>query len=422
MAKHSIIKAALAACFLLALTPQANGQLLDPVGGVLGTVGEIGRDTMDTVRGSVSEIDRQAQNLADDRLSRLRRMARRHRNAIEMSDDGPAVRGQIVAIDPRPETLTRARAAGYTIIADEEIADIDIHYVTLGLPAGTSVTEAERELTRIDPEGEFAPNHLHFTSGGSARAVVLVQSALAGADSRISSPAIGVIDGGVADHPVFEGGVEQRGFARGAPIASAHATAVASLAVGRGRMRSGAPGVPLLVADIYGRDPAGGSATALARAIGWMAARRVPVVTISLVGPSNPLVERAVRQAQARGMQIVAPVGNDGPAAPAAYPASYRGVIAVTGVDRRNRPLVEAGRSLHLDYAAPAADMAAATPSGGYSRIRGTSFAVPLVAGRLTALGSRSRLDAEAVDLGPSGTDDQFGRGLVCGDCRTALR
>ncbi len=422
MTQHRIIQAAIATIFMLSLTAQANGQLLDPVGNVLGTVGEIGRDTVDTVRGSVSEIDRQAQRLADDRLSRLRRLTRRNRDQIEMSSDGPAVRGQIVAIDPGPQTLARARAAGYAIIADDEIAGLDIRYVTLGLPAGTSISEAERELARIDPEGEFTANHLHFTSGGTANTVVLVQSALAGADSQISNPAIGIIDGGVADHPVFEGRVEQRGFASGAPVASAHATAVASLAVGRGRMRSGAPGVPLLVADIYGRDPAGGSATALARAIGWMAGRHVPVVTISLVGPSNALVQRAVRQAQARGMQIVAPVGNDGPAAPAAYPASYRGVIAVTGVDRRNRPLVEAGRSLHLDYAAPAADMAAARPGGGYGRIRGTSFAVPLVAGRLTALGSRSRLDAEAEDLGPSGADDRFGRGLVCGDCRTPFR
>ncbi len=42
---------------------------------------------------------------------------------------------------------------------------------------------------------------------------------------------------------------------------------------------------------------------------------------------------------------IVAAVGNDGPSARPAYPASYPGVLAVTGVDGRNRALIEAGRA-----------------------------------------------------------------------------
>ena len=96
-------------------------------------------------------------------------------------------------------------------------------------------------------------------------------------------------------------------------------------------------------------------------------------------------------------------------------------MIAVTGVDGRNRPLIEAGRSLHLDFAAPAADMAAAAPGGGLQAVRGTSFAAPLVAGRL-ARSSLAALNAEAKDLGRKGPDEIFGRGLVCGDCRTPLR
>jgi hypothetical protein len=95
-------------------------------------------------------------------------------------------------------------------------------------------------------------------------------------------------------------------------------------------------------------------------------------------------------------------------------------VIAVTGVDRRNRPLIEAGRGLHLDFAAPGADMAAAAPGGGLKAVRGTSFAVPLVAGRL-ARSSLAALGAEAQDLGRKGPDPIFGRGLVCGECRTPL-
>jgi len=273
---------------------------------------------------------------------------------------------------------------------------------------------------RIAPEGEFAANHLHTQSGVQSPAAF---GALALAEGWASGPAaVGIIDGGVAQHPSLRVPVRQRGFAAGAPFPSAHGTAVASLLAGRGMVRGAAPGTNLFAADVYGRDPAGGNALALARALGWMVAQRVPVVAMSLVGPANPLVARAVAQARARGVHIVAPVGNDGPAAPPAYPASYPGVIAVTGVDGRGRVLAEAGRALHLDYAAPGADMAAAGPNGRLAAVRGTSYAVPLVAGRLAHHVGTARpvatLDAEASGRNLRGV----GRGVICAECRTPNR
>ena len=153
-----------------------------------------------------------------------------------------------------------------------------------------------------------------------------------------------------------------------------------------------------------------------------MVVQRVPVVAISLVGPTNLLVARAIAQAQARGVHIVAAVGNDGPAAPPAYPGLLsrrdRG-------DRRGRARARArrgGARLHLDYAAPGADMAAASPNGGIAPVRGTSFAVPFVAGRLALMSRAARpiaaLDAEATERGRRG----IGRGLICGACRTPCR
>src|SRR3546814_10782006 len=66
-------------------------------------------------------------------------------------------------------------------------------------------------------------------------------------------------------------------------------------------------------------EPAGGNASAIARALGWLVQRGAAVTTISLVGPDNKLLATAVSRAQQRGMLIVAAVGNDGPAAPPAY-------------------------------------------------------------------------------------------------------
>ena len=107
-------------------------------------------------------------------------------------------------------------------------------------------------------------------------------------------------------------------------------------------------------------------------------------------------------------------------------------MIAVTGVDGRNRVLIEAGRATHLDYAAPGADMLAGGTGGRPHRVRGTSFAAPLAAAAiarfypaLSPAGVRAalaRVDAEARDLGPRGPDKSYGRGLVCGDCRTPAK
>jgi subtilisin family serine protease len=175
-----------------------------------------------------------------------------------------------------------------------------------------------------------------------------------------------------------------------------------------------ARGASLLVADVYGGDAAAGSADTIARALGWLAERGVRVINISLVGPPNRLLERAVAALRARGVIIVAAVGNDGPAAPPQYPASYPGVIAVTGVDARDKALTEAGKAAHLDFAAPGADMAAALPGKGYAIVRGTSFAAPLVAARLAmAGGSVERVAAEAVP-----GKGKVGRGIVCKPCR----
>src|SRR6185503_9552733 len=114
-----------------------------------------------------------------------------------------------------------------------------------------------------------------------------------------------------------------RGFATGAPVASQHGSAVASLLAGAGV-------TDLRVADIYGTDPAGGNALALIRALDWLTGGGAKVISISLAGPNNSAVAKAIAAAQRRGVVIVAAVGNDGPAAPPAYPASYPGVVAVT--------------------------------------------------------------------------------------------
>lgn len=353
-------------------------------------------------------------NLADLRRLRLQQLVMDNRSTLEMDPAGnPARRGRLITLDPPAAALAVATRAGFTIAEDELDRELGLRTVTLIIPRGMKLAQAAVMLQRAAPRLNIEFDHIYEPAGG---AIAASSAALAGgiASSAAGGPVIGMIDGGVAASPALaRAAIEQRGFA-GAAEATGHGTAVASLIVGAdGKFRGAAPSASLLVGDVYGGNPAAGSASVIRRAMSWLAAKRPSVINISLVGPRNRLVERVIAAVQARGIKVVAAVGNDGPAAPPLYPASQAGVIAVTGVDGRNRALAEAGRGTHLDYAGPGADMAAALPGNGYARVRGTSFAAPLVAARLALAGSTARLDAEATK-----GSGRVGRGVICGPCR----
>ncbi len=364
------------------------------------------------------------ESLADLRLDRITDFVRTNRETVELDRAGqPAVRGILVALGVDDAMIARASKKGFALIDHDRIDGLDLVIARFRIPENYTLARAQKQLVKLLPDAQVDADNLYFTSGPGG----VLPGAILATSAAPSGESLGLIDGGVAAHPSVAGRVEQRGFARGAPVASRHGTAVASLIIGRGSVRGAAPGSSLLAADVYGKDPAGGNATAIARALGWLAQRRVPVTTISLVGPDNKLLKAAISRAQGRGMLIVAAVGNDGPAAPPSFPASYKGVLAVTGVDTKDHALPEAGRATHVDFAAPGDGVLMATGASSTDRLRGTSFAAPLVAGRLAHYYPAPAIDkiepavraliAEARDLGKKGRDSLYGYGLICADC-----
>lgn len=372
-------------------------------------VGSVVDQIDDTLDRTTREIEREAQRLANDRLRRIDRLVRRNRDIIEFDANGaPARKGELLVMDASPAGLENAGERGFTVLSRESVEELDLELVRLSVPEGMKLAEAQKQLEAIVPDAVVSADTLHFQAGGADAANLVLAAA---APNSIGAP-VGMIDGATGSSVKV---AEQRGFAKGAPYPSNHGSAVASLLsyAGAGTIR---------VADVYGTDKAGGNALAMAKGLGWLVARGSKVVTISLVGPRNPVLGRAIASAQRKGVVIVAAVGNDGPASPPSYPASYESVVAVTAVDGKRRALIEAGRALHLDYAAPGADIYGRNAKGRRMRLRGTSFATPLVAARAAqAIGQgsdwRSALDREAEDLGKKGHDDVFGRGLVCGRC-----
>ncbi|MBV8603649.1 MAG: S8 family serine peptidase [Pelomonas sp.] len=340
------------------------------------------------------------------------------------------VRAELLALPSDDAARARVLALpGVALIEDQALDGLDLHWLRL-----RADTKLLAQLRALDPAGEYDYEHVYLPGGalaGAAATAPAAAAATSAAPAAGAAPAlrVGLVDTGVAAHDALaQTDIRRAACADGARHPAAHGTAVASLLVGRqGRFAGVLPGAQLFAADAYCDAPDGGSVQRVAQGLAWLAREHVGVVNMSLVGPPNLLLQRAVSAAQARGMLIVAAVGNDGPAAPPLYPAAWPGVVGVTGVDAHERVLPEAGRGPQVAFAAPGSELWGASADGGYAALRGTSFAAPLVAGLLARAvadaGSNAaaleRLRASAVDLGAPGRDDVYGWGLVGAALRT---
>ncbi|MDB6106038.1 MAG: hypothetical protein JWO52_6037 [Gammaproteobacteria bacterium] len=395
-------------------------------------------DVNRTLSGTVEQVDPGA--LKDARRLRLRDLVRRNRATLEVDRNGaPIVQGEVLAVSPSDAELSGALTAGFTIVRVRALDGLDARIVVLGAPKGMDTQRALLRLRELVPTASFDFNHIYTDSGGAVSGGGEPTPQSNGAADNSGRGAelpgrLGLIDSGVdVAHAVFKNvPIHQYGCA-GSPVPGPHGTAVASLMIGRSaEFHGAAPGSELYAADVFCGLPTGGAADAVSDAFAWLARQKVAVINVSLVGPSNAILEAVVRLVVARGHLIVAAVGNDGPAAPPLYPASYPGVIGVTAVDTRHRVLVEACRGSQVKFAAPGADMSAAKSSQTFDLVRGTSYAAPIVASLLAATlrepdkeaAARAvdELARSALDLGTAGSDPTYGYGLVGADLAPAVR
>jgi subtilisin family serine protease len=394
-----------------------------PIQKLTQTVGQTGADSLE--------------QLSDVRHLLIAGLIRANPRTIATDPHGnPIVRGELLAYSPSSPAIEAAQANGFTIAREQRNSDLELHLVVLQPPPSMNIVKALRALREADPAGTYDFNHI-YTSVGVVSAEVSSEAPApqsAGADrSAQPLPRVGLIDSGVdASHPVFRDALIHPWGCAGREFPSAHGTAVASLLAGQStRFHGVLDKAELYAADVYCNAPTGGSVDALTAAFAWLAEQRVAVINVSLVGPDNAALAQIVRALTSRGYLLVAAVGNDGPAAPPLYPASYPHVVGVTAVDAHRRVLIEAARGNQVMFAARGADMSAADLGGKYSAIRGTSFAAPIVAALLAQSVTAPELSSSnaaieslaqsAIDLGPKGRDLTYGFGLVAADYRSDL-
>lgn len=356
-----------------------------------------------------------------DRAGETRRLLRRFPALLDVDPAGELVlRHRVLALAPSPAVLARIVAAGFTESGREALTELGLEIVILQAPAHLDTRAAMTLLRELDPTGTYEFDHVYLRSG-----VATASGASAATTAPMANPRdfrVGLIDSGVdAAHPALASADLLYWQCDGKRVPDAHGTAVASLLLGGTDSQAG--GGTLYAADLWCGRPVGGASSTLAAALAWMTREKVPVINISLVGPDNAVLRRATQSVIARGHVLVAAVGNDGPAAPPLFPAAYPGVIGVTAVDRKQRVLPEAGRGAQVDFAAPGSQLRAAKASGGWTTVRGTSFAAPLVARRAALQSQTLRtgnadaitdvLAQQARDAGPRGRDDIFGLGIL---------
>ena len=377
-------------------------------------------------------------HLATTRLDSVVERVRAHPNELERDRLGELiVRAELLAQPSSPAAREALLAAGFKPLREDALAGLDDMLLVLKGPSGLDLAGALARARAIDPDGAYDFHHVYGSSGsvgaGASPASAVPMGTLSKPGANDAALQVGLIDSGVdVRHPALRHATLRTHGCADASHPAAHGTAVASLLVGDdGAFRSALPRATLYAADVYCDEPTGGSVEAIARELAWMAQMRVAVVNVSLVGPPNQILQRLVARAVAQGMLIVAAVGNDGPAAPPLYPASWPGVVGVGAVDGQLRLLPEGARGPQVMFVAPGADMAAAAAgTRAFAPVRGTSFAAPLVAGLLAAGYQQARPDGAAVaiarlaitahDLPQPAPRDGIGHGLVAEALRTA--
>lgn len=360
--------------------------------------------------------------------------------------------GEIVVFDLTQADLDTLLARDYTVIETQGLATFGAIMRRLRVPDGIALADA-REVVRALPSGGDADfNHLYRSEaatgeppceGPHCTGFDLVDWPLLPSLSNACGQevAIGMIDTGInAAHETFaQSRLEVHRVSDEALDASRaiHGTAIAAILIGHPESRS--PGlVPfarLVAVDVFHRSSADERADAftLVEGLDLLAGADVAVVNLSLSGPANTVLERAVDEMVGRrGIVLVSAAGNGGPQAAPLYPGAYDEVIAVTAVDAARRVYRRAGRGAHIDLAAPGVGVWTAASIEGARPKTGTSFAVPFVSAASALILHEApglapdevteRLTAAATDLGEAGPDEIFGAGLLslAGACRGA--
>ena len=301
------------------------------------------------------------------------------------------------------------------------------------------VPDAFNSLNRIKAalpahlQSQLGRNHVYLTQSNPAEANeegAAVKESAATTSSVETKPLcetparIGMLDSAIEDtHPLLSTlQVREHTFIDASlPLSRAHGTAVAGIL----QQHLAHNSQVVNAAVFYARTQVsqGASLFDLVSGLDWLASQQVPVINMSLTGPDNPLLAKAIAGLSSKGVTLIAAVGNAGPAAPPLFPAAYPDVIGVSAVDAQGNIYRWANQGEQVALSAPGVSVLTARVKGETGPETGTSIASPAVAGWLaqwrtcqsesdtTQTAIPPALRQQLQDKGESGWDPVFGEG-----------
>lgn len=352
-------------------------------------------------------------------------------NIAEDPDGDFHINGEMLVLVDATEYNEIVSKLQYRIIAEQRIKTLGQVLARLQVPTRDFQTAAAL-ISANAPGASIDYNHTYDLSNAAAPQ----STDNIGRDSRIAlngaRARIGMIDSGVDRfHPSLkQADLVIRDFSpQNTRQSFSHGTAIASLIVGdeANRFTGLMPGATLYAASVFGVSGKGrvrSTTEDLIRAIDWLTANAVPVISMSFAGPKNILLEKIIKTASAKGFTFIAAVGNDGPNAEPRFPSAYASVVAVTAVDENSRIYRRAVTGAHVEFSAPGVRVRAADDKNyAYANFTGSSFATPYVAALIAArmpehdpaskAGVIDFYRKTATDLGQAGRDNIFGFGLI---------
>ena len=196
---------------------------------------------------------------------------------------------------------------------------------------------------------------------------------------------VAVIDSKIdASHPDLAGVIADQYDALGTPApAHMHGTGMAGAIAAHAKLIGVAPKVKLLAVRAFSGTAEGAQGTTfnILKGLDWAASKNARIVNMSFAGPADPMFRDMLAKAHARGIVLIAAVGNAGPRSPPLYPAADRDVMGVTATDADDKLLPQANRGPQVAVAAPGVQIVEPAPDAGYQLTTGTSVAAAHASG-----------------------------------------
>jgi major intracellular serine protease len=175
-----------------------------------------------------------------------------------------------------------------------------------------------------------------------------------------------------------------------------HGTHVAGTIAANGRVMGVAPEAKILTCKVLDQNGNGSYASIIEGvrfATNWRGSKgeRVRIINMSLGGAHNDRnLEKAIQEACAKGIIVVAASGNEGDnneeTFEFSFPAMYNETVTVAAMDENRKMATFTNVNKQVDVIGAGVDVLSTYPRSTYARLSGTSMATPHISGVLALL------------------------------------